>query len=125
MLLEPARASARVVVAVRAAAAAMDRDGAALAAERRKRERRAAPHGRRRGESEGEHEQAPADQRLHRRLEKFDLALLWRGAVRVHEQIVAAVVHRLEQGAGLHVHDAAGGDLEPLRRVAEVHRQRP
>ena len=49
---------------------------------------------------------------------------LGRRAVRIDEEILVSVICRLEQCPGLDVHEAAGGHVLPLRRLAEVHRQR-
>ena len=50
---------------------------------------------------------------------------LGRVAVGVHEQVLVAVVHRLERRAGRHMDESADGHVAALGRLAEVHRERP
>src|SRR5207245_6420583 len=55
----------------------------------------------------------------------FRVDALGRRAVRVDEEVDVAVVHRLERCPRLDVDEAAGRDVDALRRLAEVHRQGP
>src|SRR5206468_10230465 len=52
-------------------------------------------------------------------------ACLRGGAIRVHHDLFVAVVRRLQHGARLDVHDASFWNVDTLRGVAEIHRQRP
>lgn len=52
------------------------------------------------------------------------LALRWI-PVDVYEQVIAAVVRGLERSSRIDVDQAAGGDVLTLRRIPDVHRQRP
>ncbi len=47
-----------------------------------------------------------------------------RVAVRVDEQIVAAVVRRLERSAWVNADESTGWNVDPLRRLADVERKR-
>src|ERR671919_544304 len=69
-------------------------------------------------------EWAKAQRGLHRRIEGLGvLALRW-SSVREDEQVLVAVVRRLQRCAGLDVDEPAGGHVVSLRRLAHVHRQR-
>src|SRR6266576_3188941 len=89
--------------------------------------RRGAPA--RRARADASSTRARRDERLgsplHGGVEELRAARLRRRAVRVHHDLVVSVVSRLLHGARLDVHDAPGRHVDALRRVAEIHRQRP
>ena len=53
------------------------------------------------------------------------MLVLRRGAVDVDDELVVGVIHRLERRAWGDVDQSARRNVAALRRIAEVHRQRP
>src|SRR5437016_4893763 len=59
-----------------------------------------------------------------RRIENLGTFALGRRAVGIQDELLIAVVYRLQRRPRLNVDESAKGDILPLRRFAEVHRQR-
>src|SRR4051794_19419227 len=60
----------------------------------------------------------------HGRVQELGRRVLGWIAVGVDDEVLVAVVHRLQRCPRGGVDDAAGGHVDALRRLAEVHRQR-